>query len=149
MTQMNADSKTHLGMICVHLRLSAVGCFCLALITACGQGIGQHTGPVEEGEHDALWEPVIGALPDGPGDARHLEGLDLDMGELRPLLRRYYRYRGSLTTPPCSEGVQWVVMEEKRQISPEQMAAMVAHLRHNNRPVQPLGERELLLVMAE
>jgi carbonic anhydrase len=104
---------------------------------------------VEEGEHDVLWDPVIGSLPDGPGDDRHLEGLDLDMGELRPLPRRYFRYRGSLTTPPCSEGVEWIVMAEKRRISPEQMEAMVSHLHDNNRPVQPLGDRELVLVSAE
>ena len=104
---------------------------------------------VEEGEHDVLWDPIIGSLPEGPGDARHLEGLELDMRELRPLPKRYYRYRGSLTTPPCSEGVEWIVMAEKRQISPEQMGAMVAHLHDNNRPVQPLGDRELLLVSVE
>jgi carbonic anhydrase len=54
-----------------------------------------------------------------------------------------------LTTPPCSEGVEWIVMAEKRRISPEQMAAMVSHLRDNNRPIQPLGDRELLLISAE
>ena len=101
---------------------------------------------VEGGEHDFLWDPIIGALPDGPGDERHLEDLDLDMSELRPLPRRYYRYQGSLTTPPCSEGVEWIVMADKRQISPEQMAAMVAHLHDNNRPVQPLGDRRIGLV---
>jgi carbonic anhydrase len=104
---------------------------------------------VEEGEHDPLWDPIIGNLPEGPGDQKHLEDLALDMNELRPLPKRYYRYQGSLTTPPCSEGVQWIVMAEKRQISPEQMAAMVSHLHDNNRPVQPLGDRELLLVSAE
>jgi carbonic anhydrase len=98
---------------------------------------------VEEGTYDVLWDPIIGALPEGPGDARHLEDLDLDMRELRPLPSRYYRYEGSLTTPPCSEGVQWIVMAEKRQISPEQMVAMVSHLHDNNRPVQPLGERQI------
>ncbi len=101
---------------------------------------------VEEGEHDALWEPVIASLPSGPGDDRHVDQLELDMNELRPLPRRYYRYQGSLTTPPCSEGVQWIVMAEKRQISPEQMAAMVSHLHNNNRPVQPLGGRQIGLV---
>ena len=101
---------------------------------------------VEEGEHDSIWDPIVAALPDGPGDARHLEDLDLDTSELRPLPTRYYRYEGSLTTPPCSEGVQWIVMAGKRQISPEQMAAMVSHLHQNNRPVQPLGNRRIGLV---
>ena len=101
---------------------------------------------VEEGEHDSIWDPIVASLPDGPGDARHLEDLDLDMSELRPLPTRYYRYEGSLTTPPCSEGVQWIVMAGKRQISPEQMAAMVSHLHQNNRPVQPLGNRRIGLV---
>jgi len=104
---------------------------------------------VSEGEHDPIWDPVISALPSGPGDDRHIEDLDLEPDEFRPLLERYFRYRGSLTTPPCSEGVEWIVMAEQRQISPEQMAAMVSHLHHNNRPVQPLGERELLLVSRE
>ena len=101
---------------------------------------------VEEGAHDVIWEPIIASLPDGPDDDRHVEGLDLDMSELRPLPRRYYRYEGSLTTPPCSEGVQWVVMAEKRQISRAQMEAMVSHLHHNNRPVQPLGSRKIGVV---
>lgn len=101
---------------------------------------------VEEGEYDPMWETVLSQLPDGPGDFRHIENLDLDMNELRPLPRRFYRYAGSLTTPPCSEGVQWLVMAEQRQISVDQMARIVSHLHNNNRPVQPLGDRTLNLV---
>ena len=101
---------------------------------------------VEEGEHDVLWDPIIGNLPDGQGDGRHIENLDLDMNQLRPLPKRYYRYQGSLTTPPCSEGVEWIVMAEKRQISAAQMAALVSHFHDNNRPVQPLGDRKIGLV---
>jgi carbonic anhydrase len=40
-------------------------------------------------------------------------------------------------------------MAEPRRISPEQMNAIVSHLHDNNRPVQPLGDRELLLVSGE
>jgi carbonic anhydrase len=104
---------------------------------------------VEQGEYDVLWEPVLSALPDGPGDDRHLEGLDLDMSEFRRLPKHFYRYQGSLTTPPCSEGVSWVVMAGKRQISQEQMTEIRSHLHDNNRPVQPLNERTLQLVSAE
>ena len=100
---------------------------------------------VEEGEHDALWEVILSALPDGPDDPRHLENLDLDTDDIRPQPRTYYRYMGSLTTPPCSENVKWIVSAEIRDISPEQMAQIVAHLPNNNRPVQPRNGRAVTL----
>jgi len=98
---------------------------------------------VEEGAYAPIWDAFLSQLPDGPGDSRHIENLELDMDELRPLPRRYYLYAGSLTTPPCSEGVHWIVTAEKRQISADQMAQVVAHLHNNNRPVQALGERTI------
>ena len=101
---------------------------------------------IEEGEHEPLLDPILAALPERPGDSRHLEGLDLDMSQLRPLPQEYFVYEGSLTTPPCSEGVLWIVMGELRQISPDQMAALTPLLHENNRPVQPLGDRQLSLV---
>ena len=100
---------------------------------------------VEEGEHDALWEVILSALPEGPDDPRHLENLDLDTGDIRPPPESYYRYMGSLTTPPCSENVKWIVSAEIREIAPEQMAKIVARLPENNRPVQPLNGRTVEL----
>lgn len=102
----------------------------------------------EEGAHDPIWDPVFSALPSKPGDKRHIEGLELEIEELQLLPQRYFRYNGSLTTPPCSEGVRWVVMAERRQLSPEQLEAITSRLHDNNRPVQPLGERELTLIDA-
>ncbi|MGB3561851.1 MAG: carbonic anhydrase family protein [Thermoanaerobaculia bacterium] len=101
---------------------------------------------VKEGEHLPLLDPILAALPDKPGDSRHLEDLDLEMSQLRPLPEEYFVYEGSLTTPPCSEGVLWIVLAEMREISPDQMAALTSHLHDNNRPVQPLGDRQLNLV---
>jgi len=100
----------------------------------------------EEGAHNAAVEHIVASLPSGPEDRRHIEGLDLDMSELRPLPRHYYQYEGSLTTPPCTEGVQWFVSAERRPISPEQMTAFTSRLHDNNRPVQPVGDREITLV---
>ncbi len=100
---------------------------------------------VEVGDRDPVWDHVIAALPSGPGDSRHLDDLDLKTSELHPA-SDYYRYQGSLTTPPCSEDVEWIVMADRHRISPEQMAAITSHLHQNNRPVQPLGERELVLI---
>ena len=54
-----------------------------------------------------------------------------------------YRYNGSLTTPPCSEGVLWSVMEQPIEMSAEQIAAFTDIFEISNRPVQPLHERVL------
>ncbi|MBK6787866.1 MAG: carbonic anhydrase family protein [Rubrivivax sp.] len=64
---------------------------------------------------------------------------------LLPANRDYYRYNGSLTTPPCSEGVRWVVMKKPMTISKEQLEAFKTTLGFdNNRPVQPLNARPIL-----
>jgi carbonic anhydrase len=101
---------------------------------------------VEEGEHDPTWDVLVDGLPSGPEDPRHMEGLDIDVAELRTLPDRYYRYEGSLTTPPCTEGVHWIVMSDVLRISPKQLSAFVSRLHDNRRPVQPRGGRELHLV---
>jgi carbonic anhydrase len=54
-----------------------------------------------------------------------------------------YHYVGSLTTPPCSEGVQWYVRRTFTSLSKQQIAEFTAVYDHNNRPVQALNERAL------
>lgn len=54
-----------------------------------------------------------------------------------------YAYRGSLTTPPCSEGVSWFVMAEHQTVSTAQVAAFVALLGMNARPTQEPNARQL------
>jgi carbonic anhydrase len=56
-----------------------------------------------------------------------------------------YHYVGSLTTPPCSEGVQWLVRKAPTQLSKDQIAAFTAVYDHNNRSIQPLNERTLFV----
>lgn len=58
----------------------------------------------------------------------------------------YYNYSGSLTTPPCSEGVRWHVLEDAIEASAEQIQHFVEllHDGHNSRPVQELNGRKVL-----
>jgi carbonic anhydrase len=56
-----------------------------------------------------------------------------------------YHYVGSLTTPPCSEGVSWYLRRTPTGLSASQIAAFTAVYDHNNRPVQPLNARTLQL----
>ncbi|RBW71006.1 carbonic anhydrase [Bacillus taeanensis] len=54
-----------------------------------------------------------------------------------------FRYDGSLTTPPCTERVKWLVFEQPIEMSKEQIAAFQAVISENNRPIQPQNEREI------
>ena len=60
---------------------------------------------------------------------------------LLPAAHGYYRYPGSLTTPPCSEGVQWMVLKERLHVSPRQVKAFKKLFPVNARPLQDLHDR--------
>jgi len=65
--------------------------------------------------------------------------------DLLPEDRDYYRFNGSLTTPPCSQGVIWLVMKQTLPVSDAQVAKLTTLLGGpNNRPVQPLNARMVL-----
>jgi carbonic anhydrase len=65
----------------------------------------------------------------------------IDLTHLLPDDRRYYTYMGSLTTPPCSEGVLWVVMRQPVTLSPEQLAIFSRLYPMNARPLQSAAGR--------
>jgi carbonic anhydrase len=87
-----------------------------------------------------LWEK----MPSKAGDKNALPA-GLSVSQLLPAERDYYRFNGSLTTPPCSEGVWWLVIKKaatasKAQIDQFSKAVGFA----NNRPVQPVNARPVL-----
>ena len=65
----------------------------------------------------------------------------IDMNELLPKDQRYYQFIGSMTTPPCTEGVLWMVMKQPTQLSPAQIRLFQQLFPHNARPVQPTNGR--------
>ena len=65
----------------------------------------------------------------------------LDPAEMLPARRDYYTYMGSMTSPPCSEGVLWLVMKQPVQASPAQMALFSRLYPLNARPIQPTNGR--------
>jgi carbonic anhydrase len=65
----------------------------------------------------------------------------LDPLDLLPARRDYYTFMGSMSTPPCQEGVLWIVMKEPVQASPQQMALFSRLYPLNARPVQPSSGR--------
>jgi carbonic anhydrase len=103
---------------------------------------------VRQGRRNELFDRVLANLPDpaaekGPGfrvnPSDLLPPLPED-GETRP----YYRYMGSLTTPPCTEGVIWTVFKTPIEASPKQIRELSSLFPANARPVNRLNRRYLL-----
>lgn len=68
-----------------------------------------------------------------------------DANTLLPENRAYYRFSGSLTTPPCSEDVRWLVLKTPLTASREQLEAFVHNMHApNNRPLQKVNGRPIL-----
>ncbi|MCX7265438.1 MAG: carbonic anhydrase family protein [Burkholderiales bacterium] len=82
--------------------------------------------------------PLIPGRADG--DHGH-EKISIDPNTLLPESRAYYRYTGSLTSAPCTEGVEWIVMNMPVEISPAQLALYKSKFADNARPVQALNKR--------
>jgi carbonic anhydrase len=93
------------------------------------------------GSENAFLKTFWGQLPTDAGEVRTPAGSSIDASNVLPAVRTYYTFMGSLTTPPCSEGVRWFVLKSPVQVSREQVAAFRKIYPLNNRPVQPLGTR--------
>ena len=95
------------------------------------------------GEPSVVVQAILDAEPDA-GDAAAPTN-DLNSGVYTSGELSYYKYDGSLTTPPCSEPVGWYVMREPKSISQEQVDSLLALSGGpNNRPVQPTGNRKII-----
>lgn len=68
----------------------------------------------------------------------------LNPADFLPREREYYRFNGSLTTPPCSEGVRWFVMKDHLTGSEQQIQALHQVMGDNARPLQPVNARLVL-----
>lgn len=98
----------------------------------------------EEGEENHALDEILSHMPH---DANHTTKLDHHVSAQSILGDHldYFSYQGSLTTPPCSEGVNWVLLKEPSHVSSHQVHQLMDVLgHHNNRPVQPLNGRTII-----
>jgi carbonic anhydrase len=95
---------------------------------------------LDRGAAQPLIQAVWNALPLEKNEAQAAPGT-IDLNKLLPEDRRYYTYMGSLTTPPCSEGVLWMVMKTPVPVSPDQIEIFSRLYPMNARPVQPQAGR--------
>ena len=95
---------------------------------------------LDRGNAQPLVQAIWNNLPLEKGD-EVIARLPLDLNNLLPTERSYYTYMGSLTTPPCSEGVLWMVMKTPVTISAEQIAIFSKLYPMNARPIQSASGR--------
>jgi carbonic anhydrase len=99
---------------------------------------------INSGKHNAAFDPIWSNLPKQKGAESHLPAVKVDVDALLPRARTTYRYDGSLTTPPCSESVKWLMMTTPIELSASQIGQFTALVKNNNRPVQPLNGRPIV-----
>lgn len=96
------------------------------------------------GDNNLILEKLWNQMPEKSGDHKLLKE-NITVSNLLPKDMDYYRFNGSLTTPPCSEGVRWYVLKNPVKVSDKQVEKFHHAMHHNNnRPVQPLNARLII-----
>jgi carbonic anhydrase len=95
----------------------------------------------EEGAANAELGKILAAAPAAKSEPMTVAGKMIDPNGMLPEDRSVYRYMGSLTTPPCSEGVNWHVLKDPITASAAQIAAFEKLMGDNARPVRALNNR--------
>ena len=101
---------------------------------------------LEEGSSsNAAWEPFVKAIGTPQGTTKTTT---FNWPAMLPTSLQSVRYSGSLTTPPCTEKVNWLVMSKPVTLSKGQITAITEVYSDNYRPVQPLNGREVVITPA-
>jgi carbonic anhydrase len=98
---------------------------------------------IDEGDENAALATVFSHLPKQSGGTEQVSESTFNASELLPAAHGGFRYEGSLTTPPCTEGVHWQVLAEPVYASPAQIAAFTALYANDARPLQALESRHV------
>jgi len=98
---------------------------------------------LRRGRANAGVQQIVAHMPAHAG-LQALSGVVLDPRAMLPAQLAYYRYDGSQTAPPCSEGVRWFVLKAPVDVSAAQIRAFAAIYPHDVRPLQPLNGRTIL-----
>ena len=99
---------------------------------------------LQAGEDNALIRELWKEMPKEKGQEEVLDKVQIDISRLLPQDRSYYTFVGSLTTPPCSEDVTWIVLKNPTKISPAEVEQFSQLYRNDARPTQPLYGRTIL-----
>jgi carbonic anhydrase len=96
---------------------------------------------MKKGKKNDFIQTLWKYMPEEEGKERSVRSVKINASQLLPADKTYYSFTGSLTTPPCSEGVKWMVMKTPIEVSAKQIAKFSSIFEMNARPVQPLNGR--------
>jgi carbonic anhydrase len=99
---------------------------------------------LDQGKENPLVKTLWSNLPQTKEKENVVAGVEINALGLLPQNKEYYAFKGSLTEPPCTEGISWYVLKTPMQISADQVARFAKIYPMNARPVQPLNDRDIL-----
>ncbi len=95
------------------------------------------------GKGNPVLKQVLENMP-APGEKQKaVPGVTLDLAQLLPAARGYYTFEGSLSIPPCTEGVRWFVLKRVMQAKSGQILLFATRYPDNARPTQPTNGRKI------
>lgn len=100
------------------------------------------------GVADPMLAPVWTYLPTDQTAAAAIPDLLINARDLMLTSEEFFVYSGSLTVPPCTEGVTWMVFSAPLSVSPEQVSAYENLLGATARPIQPRKDRDVLTIIS-
>lgn len=103
----------------------------------------------QEGETNESLATLLAHWPNKQGQTMFKRGAGVNPVNFYPGVSHFFKYSGSLTTPPCTEGVVWIVFKRPIQASAEQIRAFKQRMGTNNRPIQAINARDLLKSWAD
>lgn len=98
---------------------------------------------MKQGDQNDVLQKLWDDMPQKAGEKKQLQNVKLSALELLPTKRSYSHFPGSLTTPPCSEGVNWYVLDKPIELSAAQIKKFTDTIGNNARPTQPLNDRTI------
>jgi len=95
---------------------------------------------INEGTANPVFDQIIKNVPTTKKKVEK-SGVNFNPKNLLPAIHTHYDYVGSLSHPPCTEGVRWIVLNTPITVSKEQLAKLKGYYQNNSRPIQPLNGR--------
>ena len=96
------------------------------------------------GAPNNTFDMLLSNIPKKVGTNQAIKNMSINVNDLLPVSKGYYRFMGSLTSTPCTEGVEWVILKEPIAISAEQLVIYKKSFSDNARAPQAINQRPIL-----